>query len=271
MNIFQFEVKRLFKSCLIWSLICSALIILFMSFYPSMKDSGIQELVSSKLGAFPEGLMEAFGIDDMIDFTDIVQYEAYVLQYIAMAAAIYGTILGVNSLLKEESEGTIEFLYAQPVTRRKIVLYKALSRLLIYFIFILIVGAVTMATSIVFKPDDIALFPMLVDIKNIFTGMTFVGLIFLSIGLFLSTVLKVSFNSTAISTGIFFVTYLFGVLSRMRDNLNYFKYLSPFDYALPRDIVREGWNLNFIIIGFIIIVLLTISTFVVYNKKDMRI
>lgn len=271
MNIFQFEIKRLFKSCLIWSVVCGALVILFMSFYPSMKNSGIQELVYTKIDAFPEGLLQAFGLDNMIDFTDIMQYQAYVIQYISMAAAIYGAIIGVSSLLEEESEGTIEFLYAQPVSRSQIITYKVLSRALIFTIFIIITGIVTMAISVLFKSEGIDTLNMLLDIKNIFIGMSFIGFIFLGIGLFLSTILKPSYNSTAISIGVFFITYLFGILSKMRDNLDYFRYLSPYDYALPMDLIRKGWNFSYVIIGIGIIIISTAGAYIVYNKKDMKI
>lgn len=271
MNVFQFEVKRLIKSCLIWSLVCGALIILFMSFFPSMKNSGIQELVNTKIEAFPKGLLEAFGLDNMVDFTDITQYLAYVIQYIAMAAAIYGIILGVDALLDEEAEGTIEFLYAQPISRRQIITYKSMSRMVAFFIFIFITGLITTGISMVLKPKDIDMLTMLVNIKSIFIGMTFVGFIFLAIGLLLSTILKPSYNSTAISIGVFFITYIFGVLSKMRDGLGFFRYLSPFDYALPMDIIREGWEFDYIFVGMVIILISIIGTYIIYNKKDMNI
>lgn len=271
MNIFQFEVKKLFKSCLVWSLLCAALIILFMAFFPSMRDSGIQELVATKLGAFPDGLMEAFGLDELVDFTDIMQYLAYVIQYISMAAAVYGAILGVNALLDEEVEGTIEFLYAQPVSRSEIVTSKILSRVFIMFIFIIIVGVTTMGISIALKPEDVDLLTMLMDIKNLFIGMSFVGFIYLAIGLLLSTILNPSSNSTATSIGVFFITYIFGVLSKMKDNLKLLRYLSPFDYALPMEIVRNGWNINYIIAGVGIIAISIIGTYIIYSKKDMKI
>ena len=41
-----------------------------------------------------------------------------------MAGGVYAAILGVSALVKEESEGTIEFLYSKPVTRSKIVTAK---------------------------------------------------------------------------------------------------------------------------------------------------
>ena len=271
MNIVNFEVKRHFKSSIVWALICSAIIILFMSFFPSMRNSGIQELVSKKMSAVPEGFMEAFGLDDMVDFTDIMQYLAYTIQYISMAISIYALILGSNSLLSEEAEGTIEFLYAQPVDRNKIVGSKMLSNAYLLFQCILIIGAVTMGISAIFKPEDYDLFKLLVDIKVVFIGITFSAYIYFSIGLLLSTILKPSQNTTAISIGVFFITYVIGVLSRLKDNLEWLKFFSPFDYALPMDIVRYGWENKYIVAGIFVMLFCIIFTFIIFNRKDMKI
>ena len=60
MNIFRFEFKRLIKSCLIWSLICGGLTVLFMALYPSMKGIGMQEIVGNKMDELPKELLKAF-------------------------------------------------------------------------------------------------------------------------------------------------------------------------------------------------------------------
>lgn len=271
MNIFRFEVKRLFKSCLIWSLVCGALVFMFMAFFPSMMDSGVSELVQTKLGGFPNGLMEAFGLDDMIDFRDIIQYLAYTIQYVGMAGAIYAAMLGVNALYDEEADGTIEFLYAQPISRREIVLWKMLSRLFIFYLFIMIVGFITMASCIVFNVNDVNTMDILMDVKSIFIGLFFSSTVFMALGFGLSTVLKRGTSSTALSIGMFFITYIFGILAKMRDSLKILTYLSPFDYAFPRELVRNGWNLGYVLAGFIIILFSIISTFIIYNRKDMKI
>ena len=117
----------------------------------------------------------------------------------------------------------------------------------------------------------ISIFNMVKDIINIFMGMAFVGFIFLSIGLFLSTILKPNINSTAISIGFFFITYVMGVISKLRDGLEPLRILSPFDYALPMDLTKEGWNLNYVLLGTGIIILSTIGTFISYNRKDIKI
>ena len=50
MNIFKFEFKKVIKSCIIWSLVCGALITLFMSLFPTMEDMGMQQIVNNKMG-----------------------------------------------------------------------------------------------------------------------------------------------------------------------------------------------------------------------------
>ena len=208
MNVFKFELKRYLKSCLIWVIVCSVIIVFFLSIYPSMRDSGMQDLVGTKLDAIPEGMLKALGLEDMIDFTNILEYLAYSLQYIAMAAYIYALILGVNSLLEEESTGTIEFLYAKNISRREIVTSKILSRSFLLLLFLIILSVSTTVFSIILKPENLDTLDLIAGIKDMFLGIGFVSFVFLSIGVFLSTILKPGYNFTSISIEVFFLTYV---------------------------------------------------------------
>ena len=153
MNIFNFEFKRLLKSCIIWSLVCEALITLFTSLFPTMEDMGMKQIVNDKMGGMPVEILKAFNIDSSMDFTDIFNYLGYAIQYIAMASAVYGAILGVNSLIREESQGTIEFLYSKPINRLKIVTSKLCAIVAIFYVYILIIGTITMGVCYMVKPE----------------------------------------------------------------------------------------------------------------------
>ncbi|MGL5694674.1 MAG: ABC transporter permease subunit, partial [Peptostreptococcaceae bacterium] len=170
MNIFKFEFKRLLKSCIIWSLICGSLVVLFMALFPSMKDMGMQSLVNDKMDALPKEILKAFNIDESMDFSNIYNYLGYCIQYIAMASGIYGAILGVNCLIKEESQGTIEFLYSKPVTRTRIITSKLGAILASYFLYIVIVFIFTLAVCIAVRPSEIEVVDMIINIKDIFIG-----------------------------------------------------------------------------------------------------
>ncbi len=120
MNMFKVEIKNAFKPFLIWTVILASILSFFMSMFPSMSTSEMAELLQVKMDALPEGMIEAFGID-MVDFTNLLGFFSYSFQYILIALCVYSGVLAGNSLIKEESEGTIEFLYAQPISRNKII------------------------------------------------------------------------------------------------------------------------------------------------------
>ena len=269
MNIFKFEFKRQFKSLIIWSIVCSALVIMFMALFPSMKDMGMQELVGDKLGAMPSTLLEAFNIDEMMDFSNIKDYMGYCLQYIVMAAGIYGLILGASALSKEEKDGTIEFLYSKPITRNKIVTSKLLASIVIIFIFIFIIGLVTMAIGIIVKPEDIKTIDLLMDIKIMYIGMAMLSYTFMSIGFLLSMIIKARTNVTAVALGVFFASYFVGVLGKLKESFEWLIYFSPTDYFIPAKIFKDGFELRYVIVATVLILVSIVGTYIIYNKKDL--
>jgi ABC-2 type transport system permease protein len=271
MNIFKMEFKKSLKPLAIWSIVCILLTVLFMSMFPSMKDSGMQEIVDTKMSAMPVAILEAFNLKDLPDFTKLNQYFAYVFQYIVMAGYIYAGMLGAKSLIKEESEGTIEFLYAHPASRIKIVTMKLLSSLAIFYVFVMVMAAASILISLAVKPSDLKVIDLFMDMKLLFSGFFLVGLVFMSIGFLVSVIIPHLRLAMPISIGIFFVSYLLGTFSGMIDALEFLKYFSPFHYAVPSEVVKRGFVTVNIVIAFTIGIVSIAATYFVYNKKDFRI
>ena len=270
MNIFKFEFKRNLKSLIYWSIGTSAIIILFMSVFPSMESMGMKELVGDKLDALPPAILEMFNFSSATDFSNINDYLGYCLQYLSMAFGIYGAILGISSIIEEESEGTIEFLYSKPVSRTKILWSKILSIVACFYIYVIVVGAVTMGISLVVKPEEIETLTLMMDIKSVFMGMAFLGYIFMAIGVFISTILKKGKRATSIGVGIFFGTYILGIVSKLKEEFSFIKYFSPYEWVIPTNIIKNGFEMKFIIIGFLIIIGALVLANIIYEKKDLN-
>ncbi|MDU5105405.1 ABC transporter permease subunit [Clostridium sp.] len=271
MNIFKFEFKRNIKSLIYWSIGTSAIIVLFMVLFPSMKDMGMQELVGAKLDSLPAAVLETFNFSSATDFSNINDYLGYCLQYIAMAFGIYGGILGVNSIIEEESEGTIEFLYSKPVSRSKILWSKILSRIVYLLIFAMIIGGITIGISIAVKPSEIDIMDLMMNIKSMFIGMSFLGYIFMAIGIAISTILKRGKMGTSIGLSLFFITYILGIISKLKEEFSFIKYISPYEWVIPSKIIKDGFEVKFILIGFLLMALSLVAATFIYNKKDMNI
>jgi energy-coupling factor transporter ATP-binding protein EcfA2 len=92
MIIFQRELKRNFKSFTIWTVLMLVMFIYMAYMYPSMADQAdkMQDIMKS----FPEGLLEAFNIDLMMNLSDVTSYfagEGYV--FWLLFGSIYAMIL----------------------------------------------------------------------------------------------------------------------------------------------------------------------------------
>lgn len=271
MNMLKFEIKRLLRSGIVWGVVNGLLVLLFMLFFPSMEKSGLQQVFEAELKAFPEGLLEAFGIDMGIDFTNILEYLAYVIQYITMASGVYAIILGVNALIGEETDGSIEFLYAQPIRRKTIVTNKLVSNTIIYALYLAILWSITALSCVFVRPESAPLGNMLRDISNITLGMAFTGYVFMAIGFAMSTVVKSSKAAVPMAISVFFITFILGLLGKIKESLSFFKYLSPFEYASPSEVIKNGVELVNLSLGGIIILLGIAMTYYLYERKDMRI
>ena len=271
MNIFKFEIKRGLKSLLYWSVGISLVIIVFMSLFPSMESLGMKDLLSGKLEGLPTNMLEAFNISSGTDFSNISDYLAYTIQYVVMASAIYGSILGVSSIIEEESEGTIEFLYSKPVSRMKLLWSKILSRSTIFMLYVLIVYVITIGISLVVKPAQVDTMNMINDITLILIGLGLVGYIFMAVGILISTLLKRGKAATSIGLSLFFFTYVLGIISKLKDNFEFAKYFSPYDWFLPSNAIGDGFEVKYIIIGIVIIFISLLSASYIYKSKDMNI
>lgn len=271
MNIFKFEFKRNLKSLIYWSVGTSLIIIFFMVFFPSMQNSGMQEIAAAKFDALPKEMLEAFNISSVAQLTTLTGYLGYCVQFIAMACAIYGILLGIPVTIEEESEGTIEFLYSKPVSRSKILWSKIGQKIVTLLIFISIITIATMTVSVAVKPEDVKTMELLMDIKLIYVGVFLVSLIFMAIGILISTLLKRNKGAVSMAFGIFFITYIVGIVSKLKENLNFMKYFSPYEWVVPSEIINNGFDFKYIALGFVVIIISLGAATLIYKKKDLYI
>lgn len=271
MNIIKFEIKKNIKSILIWSIIISFVLLLFMSIFPSMKDSAMQDLVNAKMDSLPTVMLEMFNIAEMPNFSNIIEYFAYSFQFILMAIAIYGAILGAGCLSLEENEGTIEFLYSKPITRGEIILKKVISCVISFYMFVFIIGVVSISTIIIFSGDKNNILDNIMKVKEMYLGVIIVGSVFVALGLLSSVLMKKSKSSVQVGLGIFFGTYILGIISKLKESLSFLSNLSPYEKFIPSEIARNGIDIKYaIIIIFIIVISLFITT-KLYKKRDFNI
>lgn len=270
MNQFKMDFRRNLKSLLVWSGVTAAVSALITILYPSMMQSDMLALMNAKLAALPPEFVAALHMEGQ-DIRELPQYFAYMFQFVAMTACIYGATLGFTALSREESEGTIEFLYAQPRKRSQIATGKLASACVSYLVFFAAVGVASVLACIGVKPEGLSLLDLLTPVKTVLAGTMIAGYTYLFLGLAISVFLKKARHATSMAVGIFFLLYILGSIPAMTGVLDFLKWISPINYFIPNEVVVNGIDAGNTAICLAIMAVCAGVTYIVYRKKDFAV
>lgn len=196
----------------------------------------------------------------------LLGYYGILFSYIVIITASHAVLLGATIISKEENEKTSEFLFVKPISRTKIIT----SKLFVSILFILILNIITFSSSVLFcsQYENINK-----EITIFMIGMFFIQLIFLSIGMLISAIMKnsKSAKATNISTAVLLTLYVTSKFIDMSDKLNFLKYLNPFKYFDVQGLINNRIDYIFIILSIMIILISISLTYILYNKKDLNV
>ena len=269
MNIYRLELHNIRKSAAVSTLLISVIVIFMLAFFPSMQTESMKALTGAKLESIDPALLAALGMSEIMDFTLITNYFGYVLQFITLVIMVIVTQQAVSLLIKEETDGTIEYLCAKPVSRTDIFVQKLLAHLTVFALMSLVFIGVTLAGYLMFS--DFGFVAALKEVLMFFASIFFVGLVFSSIGLLLSALLKSSKGAAGITIAIVFGTFLLGILSSLVKELDFLIWFSPLDWIKAKKLMSEGILLHEWIIGVTVIFGGTSAAWLRYRKKDLLI
>lgn len=262
---FKREFKINFKSLLMWTLILAATYILIFSIYPGLMNEQTKQSMKAALESMPKEMLSTFNMD-IVGIEDAYGwFKTEGFMFLVLAGGAYSAILGSTILLKEESDNTIEFLYAKPVTRNKIVSAKVICGLINIALFI---GIITLINYISFNLIDIS-----VDKKEfLMISLSPILLYYMlfSICLFISTYMKKTKKAMSIAISIVFIEYFMQIIGGMGESVKIIKDISLFEFVSSRYIIlNNSLNDKYIVIGIAIIVISLIGTYIKYNKKEL--
>ncbi|MPM42997.1 hypothetical protein SDC9_89669 [bioreactor metagenome] len=267
MTVFLLEWRNLRKSNLTSTVTICGVIFLMLLFFPSMQTESMKALAGAKLEGIDPAILEALGLTNMMDFTVITNYFGYVLQYITLAVMVIVTQRAVLLLSKEEADGTIEYLYSKPVSRDEIFLQKVLALLASLFLMTVSFMAVTVAGYLMVTDYR---FDKAVREAYIFYGsIFFVGLVFSSVGILISALLRGGKGTGGITIGIVFGTFILGIASLTVKQLEFLIWFSPMDWIKALKLMTEGILPEEWAVGIAVMTLSIAAAWTFYRKKDL--
>jgi len=268
MNVFRLELKNTWKTSLKWAIALCGTAFLLLAFFPSMQSESMKALAGAKMEGVDPALLEALGLGELMDFTDITNYFGYILQYLTLAIMVFVTQAAVNSLVKEETDGTIEFLYSKPVSRSEIFIQKTLANILSLLFILITLFIVTITGYISFSEYNFV--ESIKEAGTFYGSVLFVGLIFMSLGILLSSLIKSSKGSSGIVIAIVFGTFILGIMGVIINELSFLTYFSPMDWIKTQKLMSEGINNEEWLIGVLTIIVCSLASHEIYKRRDLH-
>lgn len=264
MTLFLRELKGNAKSFLIWTVCIISILIMFMAMYPSFAQQGSS--LDQMLSGFSPELLKMFSFDSL-NFTVGLDYYAYMFQYILLAVMIQFLILGANLISREEDAGTINFLYAKPLSRSTIVTTKFLTGLAYAVIFFVVYSASACAVLAAVDAAPVNLGAvLLLSCALLLTQMMMLGL-----GLLVSMFLTKTRTVMSVSIGVVLLLYVLSMVVNLNDSLDTLRYFTPFQYFDARTIAHSSS-----IDGLYILLPLGAAlagyalSLLIYNRRDLK-
>ena len=229
--------------------------------WPTMRD---MPDLSHFLDSYPKAMRDLFDLDAMATGTGFMNAELFTLM-MPMLFIIYGVTRGARSIAGEEESGVLEPVLTYPVTRRRLVLEKAVALGGGLVVLGIVLTVVLLISS--------ALFGLGIGIGHAAEGSLAMVLLGLEFG-YLSLALGAATGRRVIALGVAgaaaVAAYVLHALGLIVDSVKPWQSLSPFSQALENGPLgaAPSPSLAWVVLGA---VLVTAACIPVFDRRDLRI
>lgn len=269
MKLFGLEFKNNFGKTIAWVIVLGILAGLLIAFFPLLMDENTKSIFDKFTGDLSPAFKAGLGLDEEIDYTNMGQYLAFVYQYVAVLVMMFAMQLGAGSLSREQSSGNIEFIYSNPISRSEIINDKLLANVVLYLLFLVLLAASSFGVSVILQPEDIRKQEILIDLAKIFLGLLGSGLVFMSLGYLLSSMMKSNGGADGISV-LFILLIVVGVIVLKIQGLGAVADFAPMEAFKPIHMLTGDLNLVAIGVNVVVIILALMFTYIIYGTKELK-
>ncbi|MDY3119236.1 MAG: ABC transporter permease subunit [Peptoniphilus sp.] len=268
--VFNLEMKNNRAKAFGWFLVLGILTGLLMAFFPLLQDDNLLSLANGFRDGFSENMQPILGFGREVAFDKFTDYVPFIFQYLGILFAIFAIQLGAKSLSREQSAGTIEYLYSNPITRTEIYSGKFSADMLHYGLVLLFVLVVAFLSAYVFGVHDIRNLALV--ILQIFICLLLLGFEFLCIGFFYSAISSRASHAEGGSLLLFIaIALVWAALTFMGNSMEPIAAFFPFTALNPLNMVG---GTDFQWIGIVANILLGLIFWIlgciVYKGKELK-
>ena len=262
--VFKREWKRAQKALWIWVLALGGMSFLIMSIYPQFAEN--KDQLEELIKLYPEAMLKAFNIDQLGFDSALGFYAIEGYLFVTLFGSIYAALLAGGVLVKEESDRTIEFLLAKPISRIQVVVQKAAAVGLVLVMFNLVLTIINYVGFQIADDNQVEFDTfIMISIAPLLLHLTFAAI---SFGI--SAFLRKQRLVTSISLAVVLFSYFMSIVSSISDKLSFFKWMTPFEYVSSAYIIEHAAVKPEYLLIMVVVICGSIAIAIwKYNKKDL--
>ncbi len=250
------------RSVVGWSITVAAVGVLYASFYPSMNNPDM----AAALEAFPQGLIEALGMADIVSPAGYLGSTTYgILGPVLMI--IYAGMLGVRAIAGDEEDGRLDVLLAHPVARSSLVLQRAAALCVAVMAAGLVLFAAMVVVSGPAQFEDLGAS----NLAAATIQLVLLGLVFGALALAAGGVTGRPAITTAVVGSVAVLSYVANSLGRAVDGLGWARDLSAFRYYSDGEPLRNGLQVGDSLVLAVGAIVLVIVARVGVRRRDVAV
>jgi len=219
-----------------WSIGLAGLVAATVGFWPAFQGtSGISQAIDQ----LPAGVVAAFGLQDFGTPAGYLRGNLYEF-FIPLLLVAAGAALVSGQTAGEESNGRLELVLAQPVSRRAVYLSRVVAAL---GAFAVIVAAVTLVQLAIDAVVGLRIGTDVLLATIVLSAL--LGWLFASVAFLVATIRPSPGLVVSLAVGLAVASYVVAVLFPMSDVLAPWRHLSPWDWAFggdPLEQPTEPWR-----------------------------
>ena len=244
-----------------WSIGVAALVLLYASFYPSIKANAAQ--LDTYFESLPEALRNAIGTGTISSPVGYLRSEIFSIMG-PLLLLILAIGAGARAIAGEEERTTLDLLLANPVTRRTVVLQKfwAMAGATAG------VGLVLVAAIAVFGPA-FGLHVALIDILAASVSAVALAVSFGAVALAVGCWRGRRGVAIAVATTLAVASYLLNVLAPNVASIERLQVLSPFYHYIDHDPLRTGFSVPHLLVLIAISAVALVLAIVAFDRRDL--
>jgi len=262
-TIYKHEFRARLKSVIVWSLSLTCLIVFFFAMFPVFADQ--TALMNEALARYPAEIRAAFGLDK-VDLSTVLGFYSFIFLFVQLCLAIQASSYGFGLVSIEETELTADFLMSKPVSRTQVLNSKLLAALTSLTITNLVVWVTSFAAISLFRgereyePRTLLLLLLSILIFQLF---------FLSVGLFISLLVKRVRSVTPYALGLGFGAYVINGFSGIFGEIQ-LELITPFKHIDPAYIVMyKTYDVPLLLLNMAITLISLVASYWLYNRRDI--